>query len=80
VYTWPLYFRFELGDIIRENEVIAFYDESPMLGIVIDIKRSYYIFSHDEDPEYHDKLTIMWISRLFVEELPSELVHLVSRA
>ena len=75
-----LYYRFEIGDLVRENEVIAFYDESPMIGVVINVRRDFYCFYHDTRSLYQDELTIRWIDIPRVECLPSDLVHLVSCA
>lgn len=74
------YYKFEIGDIVRENDVIAFYDESPMLGVVVGIVRDRYCFYDEILPIYQDELTIKWITIHRVEILPSDLVHLVSHA
>jgi hypothetical protein len=75
-----LYHQFEIGDLVRENEVIAFYDESPMIGVIINIRRGFYCFYYGSEALYQDELTIRWIDLPRVEFLPSDLVHLVSRA
>ncbi len=71
--------HFEIGDIVEENEVIAWYDDSPLKGIVIKIQRDYYHFFSEIAILGQDRLTIMWFSTGIVEELPSDLVTLVSR-
>mgnify|MGYP007063361164 CR=1 FL=1 len=70
---------YEVGDIVRENEVIAWYDNSPLMGIVIKVQRDYYRFYSDYFFVGQDRLTIMWFGVGFIEELPSDLVHLVAR-
>ena len=73
------YFRFEIGDIVKEDELIIFWDDHPLIGIVIDIERQAYWFSYNTDEIYQDRLTILWLRRTFVEQIPSDLVLLVSR-
>ena len=81
--TYYEYFKFEIGDIVRENEVIAWYDDEPMIGIVIAISRDFYKFyysAEDNPGDHQDRVTILWLRDVFVESLPSDLVHIVSRA
>ena len=73
------YFRYEIGDIVKENEVIAWYDESPMTGIVIKIQRNFYHFYSDMSQTSQDRLTILWLAMPVIEDLPSDLVYLVLR-
>ena len=54
-----------------------------MIGIVIAISRDFYRFyySADDNPgDHQDRVTILWLRDVFVESLPSDLVHIVSRA
>lgn len=74
------YFRFEIGDIVKEDELIVFWDEHPLIGIVIDIERRAYWLPYDKDEIYQDRLTVLWLRKPFVENIPSDLVILVSRA
>ena len=81
--TYYEYFKFEIGDIVRENEVIAWYDDEPMIGIVIAVARDFYRFYYstgDSPGDRQDRVTILWLRDVFVESLPSDLVHIVSRA
>ena len=74
--------KFHIGDIVRENEIIAHYEKSPMIGIVIDVERACYTFNGIDEGEMivEDKLTIYWPQMGFIEDLPAELVHLISRS
>lgn len=73
------YFRFEIGDIVREDAVIAWAHKSPLMGVVIKIRRKYYKFFYSADYASQDRLTILWFTDPYVEQLPSDLVTLVSR-
>tara|TARA_R100000008_G_scaffold12757_1_gene6349 strand:- start:2348 stop:2593 length:246 start_codon:yes stop_codon:yes gene_type:complete len=72
--------RFEIGDIVRENDVIAWYDDEPMIGIVIGVTRNFYAFYYDSDGSFsQDRVTVLWLRDVMVEALPSDLVHIVSK-
>lgn len=73
------YFKFEIGDIIRENEVIAWHEKSPLIGMVVQIQRNHYKFYYSVDYDSQDRLTILWFGDSYIECLPSDLVTLVSR-
>ena len=73
------YFRFEIGDIVRENEVIAWYDDGPMTGIVISLKRDNYFFYYSDTRLHQDRIDVFWFRAGYLESLPSDLLTLVSR-
>ncbi len=73
------YFRFEIGDIVKEDELIVFWDKGPLIGLVINVEREVYWFAYSDDSIYQDRLTILWFKEPYVEQLPSDLVLLVSR-
>ena len=73
------YFRFEVGDIVEENEILAWYPDSPLTGIVVSIERDSYFYYGSEEVFYQDKLTIFWLKQSHVETLPSDLVTLIHR-
>ena len=76
-------FKFKIGDIVRECELIATYQNSPMIGIIYDLEPNHYEFSNDwfgkPTKPIQDLLSIYWFSEPFVEDLPEELVEFVSR-
>jgi len=79
-FTPYQYIKYDVGDIVCETEIMAYHPKGPMVGIVISITRRYFHFSGHgpEDTFFQDKLTIFWFKLRFVEELPADLVYLIS--
>tara|TARA_R110002020_G_scaffold182497_1_gene377981 strand:+ start:273 stop:545 length:273 start_codon:yes stop_codon:yes gene_type:complete len=74
-------FRFEVGDIVSESELISWSSDGPLMGLIVNIKRNHYhgYFSEFEKYPAIDKVTVLWFRESFMESLPSDLVILVAR-
>jgi len=77
------HFKFKIGDIVKEGELIATYDNSPMIGIIYNIVEDHFEFNSEWFGEsckpIQDLLSIYWFNEPLVENLPEELVDFVSR-
>ncbi len=73
------YFQFEIGDIVVEDNVLIFWDDEPLIGIILDIKRHVYFLGQADFEIYQDQLTIFWFKIGKTEYVPSDLVNLFSR-
>ncbi len=73
------YFQFEIGDIVKEDTMLVFWDDEPLIGIVLDIKRHVYFLGQADFEIYQDQLTIFWFKIAKIEHVPSDLVNLFSR-
>ena len=74
-------FSFEIGDVVRESELIAWSTDGLLIGLIINIKRGHYFgyTMYGENFPAIDRVTILWLKEGFVESLPSDLVLLVTR-
>ena len=74
-------FQFEIGDIVRESDLIAWSSDGPLLGLIINIKRDQYrgYSTFYEDSLPIDKVTVLWFKEGFIESLPSDLLILITR-
>jgi len=74
-------FRFEIGDVVQESELIAWSSDGPLLGLVINIKRGHYFgyTMYSEQFPAIDRVTVLWLKEGFVESLPSDLLILITR-
>ena len=79
-FTPYISIKYYVGDIVRETEIMAYHPDGPMTGVVIGIQRNFFQFGPGgpDDDLFQDKLTIFWFKLKFVEELPSDLVYLIS--
>lgn len=73
------YFQFEIGDIVIEDLLSVWWDEEPMVGIVLNIKRHVYFLGSPDYEVYQDQLTVYWFKTKRFEFLPSDFVNLFSR-
>tara|TARA_R100001163_G_C5044572_1_gene182051 strand:+ start:240 stop:482 length:243 start_codon:yes stop_codon:yes gene_type:complete len=73
------YFQFEIGDIVSEDNSFVFWDDEPLIGIILDIKRHVYFLGSDDYEIYQDQLVIYWFKTKKLEYVPSDFVILFSR-
>ena len=73
------YFQFEIGDIVSEDNSFVFWDDEPLIGIILDIKRHVYFLGSDDYEIYQDQLAIYWFKTKKLEYVPSDFVILFSR-
>ncbi len=73
------YFEFKIGDIVVEDTSLVFWDDDPLIGIVMAVKRNIYFLGQEEFEIYQDQLTVFWFKISRVENVPSDLVNLFSR-
>ena len=73
------YFQFEIGDIVVEDNMLVFWDDEPLIGIILDIKRHVYFLGSDDYEIYQDQLAIYWFKTKKLEYVPSDFVILFSR-
>lgn len=73
------YFEFQIGDIVIEDMSLVFWDDEPLTGLVIDVKRQIYFLGQSEFEIRMDRLTVFWFSINRVENIPSDFVNLFSR-
>jgi hypothetical protein len=73
------YFKFKIGDIVVEDGAFIFWEDEPLLGIIIDVKRHVYFLGQPDFEIYQDQLTIHWFKIDKIEHVPSDLVNLFSR-
>lgn len=73
------YFQFEIGDIVIEDWLSVWWDEEPMVGIVLNIKRHVYFLGSPDHEVCQDKLTVYWFKSKRFEFIPSDFVNLFSR-
>ncbi len=74
-------FRFEIGDVVRESDLIAWSSDGPLLGLIIKIKRGHYFgyAMYGESFPAIDRVTVLWLKEGFIESLPSDLLILITR-
>ncbi|MAJ44180.1 MAG: hypothetical protein CMF96_05470 [Candidatus Marinimicrobia bacterium] len=73
------YFQFEIGDIVSEDNSFVFWDDEPLIGLILDIKRHVYFLGSDDYEIYQDQLAIYWFKTKKLEYVPSDFVILFSR-
>ena len=76
------YQNFCVGDIVQEKWVFTYHEEKRMTGVIAASVEKFYEFFYPSDPLYvvQDKIRVFWFSHGFVEELPGDMVNLLSRA
>ena len=73
------YFQFEVGDIVTEETSFVFWDDEPLIGVVLEVKRHVYFLGSDDYEIYQDQLVIYWFKTKKLEYVPSDFVILFSR-
>ena len=73
------YFQFEVGDIVAEDNSFVFWDDEPLIGVILEIKRHVYFLGSDDYEIYQDQLAIYWFKTKKLEYVPSDFVILFSR-
>ena len=73
------YFQFEVGDIVTEDTSFVFWDDEPLIGVILEVKRHVYFLGSDDYEIYQDQLVIYWFKTKKVEYVPSDFVILFSR-
>ena len=69
----------EIGDIVRESEVIIPPDRKPWPGIVVYVQKDHYEL-HSFLGQLEDMVGIQWLQAGYVESLPASVVILVQKA
>ena len=54
------YFQFEVGDIVTEDTSFVFWDDEPLIGVILEVKRHVYFLGSDDYEIYQDQLVIYW--------------------
>ncbi len=73
------YFQFEVGDIVTEDTSFVFWDDEPLIGVILEVKRHVYFLGSDDYEIYQDQLVIYWFKTKKLEYVPSDFVILFSR-
>ena len=70
---------FEVGDIVTEDTSFVFWDDEPLIGVILEVKRHVYFLGSDDYEIYQDQLVIYWFKTKKLEYVPSDFVILFSR-
>jgi len=69
----------EIGDIVRESEIIIPPTRAPWTGIVVYVQKDHYEL-HSFLGQLEDMVGIQWFQAGYVEPLPASVIILVRKA